>query len=122
MSYNTSNPRDKSPTQLIRSQEAVVAAFGTISTSVDLYGTRAVNLSVPASLNSTALTFEVSEDDVTYYPVRNQDNTAYTITVSSTAASYELPANRFAGYRHLKIICGSQEGGERTFKIHPYLV
>lgn len=119
---STGNPRDKSPAQLIRSQDAIVAASGTISTAVELYGTRAVNLSVPAGLTSTALTFQVSEDNVTFYPVRYQDNTAYTITVNATAGSYELPVNRFAGYRYVKVVCGSAEASQRTFKIHPYLV
>lgn len=122
MSYIANKPQQKPQTQIIETQTAVVAASGTTSDAIDVWGCRVVNLSVPASLTSTALTFQVSDDDVTYYQVRNSDNTAYTITVSSSAASYELPVNRFAGYRYLKVVCGSAEASQRTFKIHPYLV
>ena len=113
---------NKSQEQIIKTVTAVVLSGQTVSSKIDLWGTRAVTIAVPVGLTSIALTFQVSDDDVTYYPVRYADNSAFTITVSNTAAAYALPVNMFAGWRHLKAVCGSPEPADRTFKFIPYLV
>ncbi len=87
-----------------------------ISTSTsdlkDVRGTLA-GLIFPSAMTSTALTFEVSVDGVTFVGLVNDDGTAYSVTV--TASKYTaLNYLKFLGARHIRLKTGSTELAART--------
>jgi hypothetical protein len=107
--------------QMIATITATISSGQTISAGVNLFGTRLVGLVVPAGLTSTALTFLVSDDGITYYPLmQNVDGDVLTITVDATAKAYPLNPWIFAAWSFIKLVGGSIEAADRTFKLIPH--
>lgn len=101
----------------------VTIASGTTSTSTgDIGGNSIVGLLVPVSIASVALTFTVSVDGTNFYPLKNSDKTAYTITTDGTATAYYFDPTIFYGFRYAKVIAGSSETAQTfTFIARPLL-
>ncbi len=88
---------------------AVIAAAGTQSGAVTLYGLQLVALQMPASWNSADMTVLASVDDSTYGEMYSKSGVAYSITAGTGALNnfiYLSPAD-FAGVYYLKIRSGS---------------
>lgn len=88
---------------------AVIAAAGTQSGAVTLYGLQLVALQMPASWNSADMTVLASVDGTTYGELNNSNGAAYNITAGTGALNnfiYLSPAD-FAGVYYLKIRSGA---------------
>jgi hypothetical protein len=104
------------------SHTAVIASGGTVSGACDL-GTLAATeglagFVLPATFTGTAITFQVSIDDSTYQALYNS-NTQLSLTVAQ-GRSYGFAADTRAllfGWRYVKLVSGSSEGGERSIKL-----
>jgi len=94
-----------------------IANGATTSTAVTLPANkRLLGFQTPASLTSTAITFEQSSDDgVTYTPVYNE-STSYSIT-TSTSRYHRVNEDVFNGCRVVRLVGGSTEGGARTIRV-----
>lgn len=104
------------------SQTAVIANGATVSSSCDLGlldgGQGLAGFVLPATFTGTAIKFQVSVDDSTYQALYN-GNTELSITVAQ-GRSYGLTADNRAllfGWRFVKLVSGSAEGGERSIKL-----
>lgn len=69
-------------------------------------------LRMPAAFTGTSVTFEGSPDGVTFQEI-DVGGTAYTETVAQGKDTVLDPTG-FSGYRYVKVISGSAEGGART--------
>lgn len=101
---------------------AVIANGATASSACDLGlldgGQGLAGFVLPATFTGTAITFQVSVDDSTYQALYN-GNTQLSITVAQ-GRSYGLTADNRAllfGWRFVKLVSGSAEGGERSIKL-----
>lgn len=98
-----------------------IAASATVSATIDMRGMRLAGLIIPASMTSTALTFNVSNDGSTFVPLKDTTNAAISITIDSSAAAYPLVPMDFIGWRYLQVVAGSAEASDRTISLNPYL-
>lgn len=89
-----------------------IANGATVSGAADLAGATVLAVRTPAALTGTAMTFQVSDDGVTYVPLYN-DGTLYSITV---ATSRGIPVNKalFEPWDYVKAVSGSAEGADRS--------
>jgi len=90
-----------------------IASSATTSGALDLDGLCFVAFIMPAAFTGTSVTFQASDDNVTYYAVNNTANVAVTIPVTASKY-YLLNPSDFAGVRYLKFVSGSTEGGSRN--------
>lgn len=100
--------------------EVTIASSETESTILNKSNFSIMGFEVPASMTSTALTFEVGSDSSSMTPLRKDDNTAVSYTIDNTAGAYYMPAQYTAGYPYFRIVAGSSEGGSRTIKVYGY--
>lgn len=87
---------------------ATIAASGTQSGAVTLYGLQLVALQMPSSWNSADLTILVSTDGTTYGDMYNDAATEYSVTVGTGAYSRYIPLapEDFCGVQYLKVRSG----------------
>lgn len=95
------NPRIIYPQSISKT----LAVNQTISPVFDLIGNIPTGMYTDSNLTGTSLTFSVSLDNVTFVPLKNQDGTSFTLTVSG-AGSYAFPLN-LLNFRYLKVISGT---------------
>lgn len=94
--------------------EAVIPNAGTTTPEVDLLGLTLRGVYTPTALTGTAFTFLASQTSGgTFVAVRNEDGSAYTLTVAASRYTRVNP-QVFEGLRFLKIVSGSAEGAART--------
>jgi hypothetical protein len=96
----------------------VIANGGTESAGKQLLSQHLIGLDMPAAFTGTSVTFEVSQDNVTYKPVTKDDGNAYTVTVAANKvvainAAYTALMSR---YTYLRIKSNAAEGAERTIE------
>lgn len=101
---------------------ATIASGGTVSNACDLGTLDAsqglAGFVIPATFTGTAITFQVSVDDSTYQALYN-GNTQLSITVAQ-GRTYSLTGDQRAtlfGWRYVKLVSGSAEGGARDIKL-----
>lgn len=90
----------------------MIASSGTTSAAIAAKGMSLVGVQLPATVTSTAMTFTVSSDGVTYVPLYN----------SAGAVSYTIASGRFIainpvdfyGATYFKIVMGSSEAASRS--------
>lgn len=99
-----------------RTETVVIANGGTVSGAIDLQGLTLCGVILPSAFTGAAITFQVSDDNVTYQAAYNTSNNAMTMTVTQ-ARTYMITPTDFAGVRYLKLVSGSAEGAERTIKL-----
>lgn len=95
-----------------RAATVTVASGQTVSNAIDLGELAVVGLVTPGTITSTAITFQASQDNVTFSQVTKVDATVYTLTVSASKYIVIPPAD-LAGVRYLKVVAGSAEGADR---------
>lgn len=99
---------------------AVIPSGSTTSNAVDLGVSEPdgglVGFVMPATFTGASITFQVSVDDNTYQALYNSSNTQISITVSASRTYGFVTDVRsvFAGWRFVKFISASSEGGART--------
>jgi hypothetical protein len=107
-------------TAAVRTNAAVIPNNGTTSQSIDLsaYGTLEglVAFVLPAAFTGTAITFNVSFDDVTYQQLTNASGSAISLTVAQ-GKSYGFTQDirsAVTPWRYIQFVSGSTEGAART--------
>lgn len=94
-----------------------IANGATVSDAINIGGLPPVGIITPDALTSTAITFQGSFDGTTYVPVKTGvGGAAYSLTVT-TSSGYQVDPAYFRGYRWLKLVGGSAEGGARTITV-----
>lgn len=89
-----------------------IASSGTTSAAIQTGGMSLVGIQFPATMTSTALTFTVSKDGVTYVPLYNSaGQVSYTIAGGRYIAINPVD---FYGATYFKIVTGSSEGAARS--------
>jgi hypothetical protein len=106
-----------------RTNSAVIASGATVSGSIDLdsYGSLEglVGFIMPAAFTGSAITFNVSTDDVTYSALNDSSNAAVSITVTAGKA-YALKQDvrsTLSPWRYIQFVSGSSEGAARTITL-----
>lgn len=99
---------------------ATIAAAGTVSTAIDLRGARGFGFALPATFTGTAITFQVSHDNVTFQAL-NDDSGAVSMTVaqgkSYTAPRPDSTSGGPGAWPYVKLVSGSTEGAERSIVV-----
>lgn len=94
-----------------------IADQGTTSTAMalpqDYYP---AGLIIPAMTTSTTLSFTVSTDGVTYYPLHSTDGTIYTITFANTTA-VTLDPSKFYAWEYIKVVVPNAQTGIKTIGV-----
>lgn len=98
-------------------KQVTLASGGTKTPAIDLQGFTLCGVLFPATFTGTALTFEMSVDGTTFFPV--------VATTSGTALSYTVAQGKysaldptpFQGIRYLKLVSGSTEGADRVLTL-----
>jgi hypothetical protein len=93
-----------------------IASSGTTSGAIDLQGLGLVGIIMPAAFTGTTISFQLSNDNTTFYDVYNTDNVQLKVTVTQGRA-YLLTPGDLIGVRYLKIKSGSTESGSRTITL-----
>jgi hypothetical protein len=106
---------------LNRKATATIANGASLSGAILLGAGVPLALEMPAAFTGTSITFQGSDDGVTYQNL--YDDAAQEITVTVAASrNVTLPASLLAGYKFLKLRSGTAgsptaEGGDRTIGI-----
>lgn len=97
-----------------------IAAAGTKSASIDLRDCRNFGFALPATFTGTAITFEVSHNNVTFQAL-NDDSGAVSMTVaqgkSYTAPRPDSTSGGPGAWPYVKLVSGSTEGTERSIVV-----
>ena len=115
----SSNP-NSTVSSIYEPQAATILSGQTESSSVDLYGTTAAGLIVPALIGDS-ITYLVSADTINFFPLTD-DETGTPVTsllngTNSQAVSFVPP--KFFPWRALKIVVGSPVDGDKIFSFVP---
>lgn len=102
--------------------EAVIASGETDSSVVNMSNFTLAAVEIPASMTSTALTFNVGSSSASVAPLKDMTDSAVSVTISNTAAVYRLDANDFNGFQYVQVVAGSSEGAARTLKLYGYKI
>tara|TARA_R110000868_G_scaffold214486_1_gene464578 strand:+ start:276 stop:632 length:357 start_codon:yes stop_codon:yes gene_type:complete len=108
------------PTRLCSDQVVTILDAETTSNAANLTGTSLVAIDIPAGLEGTSMTFEVSTDGVTYRQYRRLfDGVAVTAVVGADG-SYATLVTDFAGYNFIKLVTDTQTSDiDFTLKTRP---
>jgi len=99
--------------------EVIDVTVETTSTAVTIGENKViVGLVTPASADSTAMTFTVSDTfGGTYVPLAAIDGVAVSATITTTATRLHLSPTTFAGVRYIKLVAGSTETPAKTYQL-----
>jgi hypothetical protein len=97
-----------------QSLTATIANGATISDAQAIYAQTVCGIITPATLTGTALSFQVSQDGVTYYPLYDSTNTLMSVTVGASRA-YTFDPAAFNPWNFVKVVSNATEGGSRAF-------
>lgn len=70
----------------------------------------------PAAMTGTGITFEVTDDGTTWYPLHNSSGTLISIT-KVNGAFHNLNPLDFVGVQEVRVKSSGNEGAARTFKL-----
>jgi hypothetical protein len=93
-----------------------IAASGTESGSLDLYGTTLVGLYMPAAWSVADLSFKASSDNTTFYDVYRDSGSSASITTAASRYVALDPAD-FAGVRFLKLVSSATQSASRVITV-----
>lgn len=67
--------------------------------------------------------FQVSEDNATFFPLNDAGNSSIAIAkIAGTASAHPLSAQSFTGWGFIRIVSGSTEGAARNIIVNGYTV
>lgn len=95
---------------------ATILSGQTKSNAIDMSGATSKTFYLPSLMDGTELTFEVSPDNVTFYPYRNIDNDLVKITLTAGSA-HGFAAIDFYSIQFFKIISNASESDDREIII-----
>jgi len=105
--YNASNPV---PTSIVGSlanaPTATIANGAALSSAVDLVNSTLVAISMPAAWTAASITFDVSNDGVTYGPLYYQGS-EFTLTEASASRLITVDPLALMPWRYLKVRSGT---------------
>jgi hypothetical protein len=100
--------------------DLTVASGGTTSTSYRVAGRYALfSVALPAALTNTALAYEVSHDNATWFALR--DNAGAAVAAVAVAASRSFPApDQVAYYPYFRLVLSGvgNEAAARTISVY----
>lgn len=104
-----------------KTETVVISSSGTVSAAIDLTdssgaGYALVAMIMPATFTGTTVSFQGSDDGVTYYAIYNTNNALLSANVTQ-GRMYLFTPGDFVGIRYLKVVSGSTEGSSRTIKL-----
>lgn len=100
--------------ETVEFRTATIADGATVSGAVSLEGDTLVGLITDAAMDSTAMTFQVSDAvDGTYVALYAPGGSAVSATIAASRAIY-LDPTIFGGWRFLKVVGGSAQSGAAT--------
>ena len=92
-----------------------IGAAGTVSSAADLGMNTLIKVTTPAVLSNATMYFNVSDDNVTFYPLYDNTNTLVSLTVGTAlAGSYPVNPAQFAGSRYVQAKMSGAEGSARS--------
>lgn len=95
-----------------------IASGQTVGDSEDVSGCTLTAIEIPVALTGASITFTASQTEGgTYYTVRKEDGTAYTISGTTNAGYFKVDPLQFTGIRFLKVVSASAEGSTRTINL-----
>ncbi len=97
----------------IECTDLTVLISTTTSSVLDLRGKVLVGLTMPSAITSTAITFQGSNDNVTFKQMTSATGTTLSCTVAANKHVCFV-SNDFASVRYLKLIMGTTEVAART--------
>lgn len=95
---------------------ATIAASGTKTDAIDLRGCSRLGFALPATFTGTAISFEVSHDNVTFQAL-NDDSGAVSMTVAQAKSYTVSDADGVGVWPWVKLVSGSTEGAERLITV-----
>jgi hypothetical protein len=98
----------------------IVASGGTTSAAFAVGAGAIAGLITPAALTSTSIAFHAADSqDGTFKPVYDSDGNAVAFSVGTSRAvgASGAEADALAPFEWFKLVCGTSEGGDRTFQI-----
>lgn len=94
-----------------------VASSGTQSDSIDMDGESVTAILCPSALTSSYLTFQHSDDGVTWYDAYDSGGIKFVITIGTDRLIILSPQDlTFPG--RMRIVCGAAEAAQRTFNLY----
>ncbi len=119
------------PRQAANAQTVTIASAAAVSSSIDTreHGPRGLAVELPGAWTAANIAFEVSADDDTWIPVRDETGTRVAITGLQTAeaGAYIAPAEMWivGSYAYLRLVSVNTSTGanlnqaaERTLKVN----
>ncbi len=120
-------PSDQSPIAItgtltidtaLTATDFTIANAASLSAAVDLSGAGVLRILMPASWTAANVTFQVSQDNSTFYDLYDRSGNEVVVTAAASRAIIMVPSD-FAGFRYLKIRSGTSgtpvaQGGSRT--------
>lgn len=85
----------------------VIAQDGTVSTAANIEAYLVVGLIVPL-MDNTTLTFEVSNDNSTFYDLYDKGATEVAFAAGTHNKAYEAPDALGSGWRYIRIVAAAQ--------------
>jgi len=99
-----------------KTKTATIALDGTVSTVVNLGGDALVAIHMPTDWTAADLTFQASEDNVTYDVLYDADGEIVTFTVGADRFIRLNPAD-WIGAHFLKLVSSQQQAAARVFTL-----
>ena len=95
-----------------RGQVWTIASSGSTSDAIDKASEDLTGFIMPSAFTGTNVSFQVSRDNVTFFPLYWEGE----LVSFATAASYAqaVDAAKFASFRYIKIVSDGTEAAERT--------
>ena len=73
---------------------------------------------LPTIDTSTAINFQVSMDNVTYYPLHDGSGSAYSVTIDNSAANaISLDPTKFYPWEYIKITVADNQSADKSVKV-----
>jgi hypothetical protein len=95
---------------------ATIANGQTKSAAVPTYGYVVLGAVFPAELDGTAVTFEVSIDGTTFFPLYDSTGGAQVSMTVAASRAFDLPT-ALASWPYLKFVIGTSQTGATTIPV-----
>ena len=97
-----------------QSIDVTIASSGTVSSAAYCNDSVLCGFILPAAFTGTAITFQGSLDNTTFYTIYDDTNTAIGVSTAAQGRAYSLNVIDFTGWNYIKIVSGSAEAAGRT--------
>ncbi len=112
----TQKTADSYQTKIAQTLSASIASGATKSEAINIGGCTLGGIIFPSTMTGSTVTFEVSNDGVTFYPFKNSAGTSVSVTVS-VSSWIGLSVADFSCVQYIKVVSGSTEGALRQISL-----